>query len=237
MLKKITLIFIAILVVSCGHTNNLGKYVLRGKKAFYDVKVSYDARQIEVNVEEKTKEKKEEDKSDFEKFLEVGSDIVSAGKISTLQDYVDTETLVFNITANLEDALITFLDIHTVDRITDRPDFIVKIDLKRCALHISPSGSTVSLFVTADIIQRNSGEIIWANWETYTIPVGESSKIDGNMGSGTEHKIANAIQLLAMSKEEIQDYMNYLAEIVGERMSDTFREDYNESVKNKVYEN
>jgi len=235
MLKKTILVLLAFLFAACGHTNNLEKYVLRGKKALYNTKISFEARTIEVNIEKGIKNKKK--KSDFDKILEISSDIASAGKISTLKDYVDTETLAYNITAAMENALITFLDIETAERIFEKPDFIVRINLKHCVLQISPSGSTISIFVTADIVNRISGDVIWENWETYVISVGPNSDIDKIKVSDTEKKIANAIQLLSMSKEEIQDYVNYLAEAVGEKMAETFKEDYNEAVKNKVFEN
>lgn len=236
MKKVISISLLIIFLCACGHTNQISNYVLRGKKAFYITHIAPEARSIEVNIEENSKKEIKKDKSDLEKVLEAGSDLLSYQKISSLKEYIDTDNLINNIAYKLEDALITFLDIQTVDRKMDKPSFLVELNLKSCVLNIYKDKSTVSIFATAQIIERETGGLVWENWETYTIPIGEINSHSKKIESSTESKVLTTAQLLTLSKKEVDYYIGQTAEIVGKQMADTFREDYNEAVKNKVYE-
>lgn len=232
--KVITISLLIFLICSCGHTNNLGHYILRGKKAFYIPKVEEPAKTIEFNIQHDKKFKEQKQDLEIEDILEIGSEVVTDQKINTFKEYIDTEIIANNITAKVEDALITFLDIKSVDKKTNNPDFLVEVILKHCKVDIRTNNISLSINAASKITDVQSGSTIWENWENYSVQIGEKFYEGIEKLKVAEKKILTAVELMALSNSDLENLINQASISIGEKLADVFREDYNEAVKNKA---
>jgi len=96
------------------------------------------------------------------------------------------------------------------------------------------SNNSVSLYVhsTASITKRTTGEMVWENSETKTIP------LEDNTGNTTKNKslenVFSAIQLAALDPNQIKKLVEDAADDVGTYMAETLREDVVEANKEKL---
>jgi len=122
-MKKFLLCSLALtLLFGCAHTNELMKYDLSGKNAYFEEYVSSQANviQVEINTSANKKDgKKNEKKSDTESILEavvsVGTAILTAEKISDIEESVDTYELIASVSDGFMEVLETYVDINHVN--------------------------------------------------------------------------------------------------------------------------
>ncbi len=235
-MKNIYLTFIiitAIFLSGCGHTNELAKYNLSGQGFMFTNYVNAEAKTIQVTTEKSYNGNKK--KNDIISVLtEIGSNIVTADVKNKLQNSISTDTLNSYISSGLEKALVTYLNINPVGSLKDDPQFIVETDLNKCELVSTKRGVFVRVNAESRIIDRHSGKIIWVNSESESAPVGNNGYSEDGNTDPNMNKAINAIQLAALSKEEIQNVINQAAITAGKMMGDTLREDVAES-KEKPY--
>lgn len=223
------LILPILLSIGCGHTNNLSKYSVDGKTIMFTDVVASGARKIKIVTQESYGKK---DATDILSVIaSVGSEILNADSRSKLESAVDPKLLVGYVSAGLEDALVKYLDIEAVSSLRDNPDFLVETVLDACSLIVSPNGVSVYVKANARIIDRASGELVWENWESRTIPV-ERHYTTGQE-SKTLERVFNAAQLAALSPAEVNEVVGMAADDVGYFMAETLREDIIKSRKQK----
>ncbi|OGU55376.1 MAG: hypothetical protein A2V66_04175 [Ignavibacteria bacterium RBG_13_36_8] len=227
-------LFVFLLVVlfigGCSHTNELMKYDLEGKGAYYEVLISPKTRTIQVELNVPPDKKGDNITDVLETVASVSSAILSAEKISKIKDWINTEDLTYSIVSGLKDALETYADFSETDR-RKEADFIVITELEECILNVNKDNVHVSIKANAKIIDRASGNIVWENWETDTVPVGYGTGTGRKVTSGAAAKVLTALQLAALSKKEINECVGEAASEVGREMGETFREDLVESRK------
>ena len=218
----------------CAHTNELMKYDLNGKNAYFEEFVSSQANviQVEINTSEKKKDEKDsEKKSDSESILDavvsVGSAILTAEKISDIEESVDTYELITSVSDGFKETLETYVNINSIDNKREA-DFIVETELERCVLNVYKNSVNVTVQANTKIIDRATGKIVWENWESDTIPVG-SGKRKVKVKKRTESTVLTALQLASLSKREINACVSAAAVDVGREMGETFRDDLAES--------
>lgn len=232
-MRKSSLLLIVLFVAGCSHTNELMKYDLNGQNAYFEEFVSSEARTIQIEMKEPAKtdkdKKKDEAVSIFEAVVSAGTAVLTAEKISDIQDLVDTYELTTYVADGLKNTLDTYVNLRPVD---DRrsAQFIVETELERCVLYVSKDNVHVTVQANTKIIDVASGNIVWENWESDTVPVGNSGN-NVKVKKGTESKVLTALQLASLSKREVNECVGEAAEDVGREMGETFREDLAESRK------
>lgn len=230
--RYILFLFFAVLVfVSCSRTNELAKYNFNNSKIVFKTHVAAEARQIQIETRE-SYNKKEGD-SVLDAIASIGSDILSAENHERLTNAVHTEELCNYIADALADAMHSYLNTEEVASFDEDPQFIADVNLTDCKLIVAPNG--VSVYVNADarLVDRNTGNIVWENWESRNVPIGETSSNSTNQEeSKTVERVFNAIQLAALDEEELNRVVGVAVDDVGYLMAETLREDIVESRKN-----
>jgi hypothetical protein len=203
----------------CSHTNELAKYDIRGKGMQFNEFVESGARRITITKQENNPNQKE-DNSILSTIASIGSDIVSEDAKARIINSVSTHGLVTYISNGLEDALVKYLDIVPVE---ENPEFIAETILEVCDLVVGDNGISLRVQAKARIIERATGNVVWDNWESQTIPIksGAASKDD----SKTLKKVFSAIQLSSLNEDEINTLLGDAADDVGYMMGETLRED------------
>ncbi len=225
-MKKITVLIsiaAALLYIGCSHTNELAKYNLNSKRVIFQNNVSADAARIQF-VDE-TPAPKEKEKKDLVSVLaSVGSDILSETSKIKIADAVSTDSVANYVSEGLANALVTFLNVTPVASINDNPDFVVETTIEACQLVTGTHGVKIRVHASSRIIDRNSGNIVWDDSETQTVPVQRNDGYDSN-NSSTMNKVFTAVQLSSLSEKEIQKIVDDAAKNAGRLMGETLRED------------
>ena len=228
----ILMIAVILNVTSCSHSNELAKYDVRGKTAFFETVVKSNARVIKINrkAAKEEEEKSEKKKSVFAKIAEVSTEIFSTEKEADIKDWVDTYEVADEVKSGLQEALETYVDIEPVEDKKDKPDFIVELNLENCEMNISETAVSLSMRFTSTMVERVSGGLVWENYEFV------NEQLDGKYGDGkkkssTETKVLNAIILASLSEREVMDAVYFAAQEAGRKMAETFREDLREAGK------
>lgn len=224
--------FSILLIWGCSHTNELGKYDIRGKTAKFDTSVEPMARTITITRSGTTSTKdKDKKKNVLESIAELGTEIFSASKESDIKDWVDTYEVVDHVSSGLQEALESYVDIKPIDGNRQKPDFIVEMNLTDCELKINESSVYLHLRCTSKMIERVSGNIVWENYEnvderlSYDYVSGKKKK------NSTESNVLTALKLASLSEREIDLAIHDAAEEAGRKMAETFREDLSEAGK------
>ncbi len=220
----IPLLFItAIYFAGCAHTNELAKYNLTGKNMLFSNHVSANARELQfVNSDQSEKGK---GKSDLlSAIASIGSDILSETSKNKIANAVSTDSIANYVSSGLKNALITFENIKPVNSMDANPQFVTETTIEQCQMIVGTDHVSISVQASSRIIDRNSGNIVWDDNETETIPVEEN--YSGNKdNSQTLNKVLGAVQLASLSEKEIQRIVNQAAINAGRQIGETFRKD------------
>ncbi|MCL5030910.1 MAG: hypothetical protein M1480_18030 [Bacteroidetes bacterium] len=214
---------VIIFLAGCAHTNELAKYDLSGKGILFSNHVSANASKLQfVN---HTPAKQEKEKSDvLSAIASIGSDILSESSKSKITDAVSTDSIASYVSEGLKNALIIFLKINPVNSVNENPQFVVETTIDKCQLVTGTDHVSISVQASSRIIDRNSGNIVWDDNETETVPVEENYANDKD-NSSTLNKVISAVQLSSLSEKEIQKVVNEAAKNAGRKIGETFRED------------
>ena len=108
--------------------------------------------------------------------------------------------------------------------------FIIETVIENCQLVTGPSGVKIRVQAFSRIIDRQSGNIVWDDSETQTVPIQRNDGYDKD-NSSTLNKVFNAVQLSSLSEKEIQNVVDESAKSAGRMMGETLREDVADSNK------
>ena len=222
-LLPLSFFIVIIFLAGCAHTNELAKYDLSGKEMLFSNHVSANAGKLQfVN---HTPSKKGKDKNDvISAIASIGSDILSESSKSKISDAVSTDSIASYVSEGLKNALITFVKIKPVDSINKNPQFVVETTIEQCQLVVGTDHVSIIVQASSRIIDRNSGNIVWDDDETETVPIEENYANDKD-NSSTLNKVISAVQLSSLSEKEIQKVVNEAAKNAGRKIGETFRED------------
>jgi len=225
-MKRVSVfIFLVLFVCGCSHTNELMKYDIKGKNAFYEVNITPNARVMEIEEQNTTTKDEKKKQSNFlESLASASSEVMSAEKIARIKDIVDTEDLAYSINDGLKNALEIYIEFNEVES-GQEADFIVKTKLEKCKMTVAKDNVYISVNASAEIIDRATGNIVWDNWETGRVPVRQNYGNKKKAYSNTETKLLTALQLVSLSEKEINVCVADAAEEIGQKMGETFRED------------
>ena len=214
---------VIIFLAGCAHTNELAKYDLSGKGMLFSNHVSANARRLQfVNY---TPTEKEKGKSDLlYTIASIGSDILSETSKSKIADAVSTDSIANYVSTGLKDVLITFENIKPVKSMDNNPQFVTETTIDQCQMVLGTDHVSISVQASSRIIDRNSGNIVWDDNETETVPVEENYSNDKD-NSHTLNKVLGAVQLASLSEKEIQTIVNQAAVNAGRQIGETFRKD------------
>ena len=149
-----------------------------------------------------------------------------------LQRALNPDSISFSISKGIEEGLITYYEMKTVDTLSDKPDYIVETRFERFRL----SSNNIGVFANIDsrvmIIDRKTAKTVWENHESSHVPIYDVViSCTGSRTMRTTKSIINAIRLMQMTEEEIAIAVNISAAEVGKQQSDQLREDIADSRK------
>jgi hypothetical protein len=211
---------IALLLGACGHTNNLAKYNVAGKSAYFRTIVSGDAASAFSSVENPAHN------TITEVLAAVGSVIVTDQAHRKLERAINGDSIARAISNGTQQATSDYLSLHPVQSMADDPDIIVETELTDYRLVSGSLGMAVEVKGESRMIDRRTGRIIWDNSESKTIPLSETYLAAlGSRPVRSGVSIFNAVRLLSLSEEEIRQVVDNAATDAGREIGETLRED------------
>lgn len=209
----------------CSHTNELAKYDLNEKGMLFTERVTSNARRIEIVSEQEFNKKKDDSDNLLNIVANIGAGILSYDSQKRLADAVNTQTIVQYISEGLQDALKDYLNVVKVESFSENPQFHTETTLEVIKLVVGESGVKVNIQAKAKITDIATGAIVWDNWENKTIPISKNSTPNQKETSSTISNMFNAVQLAALSEEELNRAVGLAADDVGYYMVETLRDD------------
>ncbi len=232
MFKVAFLIFSLALIAGCSRTNELARYNVKGSKIIIREHVAYDARTIqfeEITSSSSTKDNQESVSDVIEAIADISSGILTSEAKQRLQQAVDTESMVSYISASLAETFDAYLDMKIVESMNDEPAFITEVTLNSCKLIMSSSSMSIYAKATAEVFDRSTGNLVWENSESETIPI--EDKTGNVVNEKAVERFVNAIKLNTLNPEEINEVLGNAVSEVGYEMGRTLRSDIAESYK------
>ena len=228
-MKKIQIIMalgLIIILASCTHTNNLSQFNLNGQKVFFDNIASARGSATRIYYNEKFDEGKDE-KQQLIEFVAtaVGKAILSSETEKKLLAAVDAGELAEKISDGMESSMVKYLMIRPSKSLDAETRFICTTRLRECNIVSSPAGVYVYAKATCEITDRSTGSIVWDNTETERFYIRRS--VAGAVGEINENagKIAQSIELISVSTEQIKENVHGAASELGYEMAGQLRED------------
>ena len=210
------LIGLAILVESCGHTNNLKNYQLRGKsmtfRSRWNGKLTADA-----NVYSPV------DNPVANVAATIGSIAASSAATEKLEKAANPDLLAVSVSAGTEEILRTYMRTIPVHDSVGESVAIVETEVREFGLHSGQTGIYANVRANTRIVSRDNGKIIWEDCEEVSVPL--RSGVPGYYDPTGLSGIVNAAKLSSLSDEEISQTLVYAAEDAGRRLGETLRED------------
>jgi len=227
-------LIISAMLFSCAHTNDLAKHNVQGSTMHFKEVVKPAAKSVLIERSSSTDTKKSKKTEDVVLGIltSIGTGFIEADKQNKLEEAIDTKDMLHSIAGKLSESINSYLDVAAVEKISDKPDYFCSVVLEEVKLLMS--NNSVSLYVhsTASITKRTTGEMVWENSETKTIP------LEDNTGNTTKNKslenVFSAIQLAALDPNQIKKLVEDAADDVGTYMAETLREDVVEANKEKL---
>lgn len=211
---------VALLAVGCGHTNQLAKYNINGRTAIYRATMSSDAASGLAIIESPS------DNTALGVISAIGSVVVSNEGRKKLEKAVNPETVSQAVAGGIRQASMEYLGIRAVEDFSQNPDLIIETEVTDFKIVSSSAGLHVRVRGNSRIIERQSGEVVWENAESHTVPLSETylaAIAPQAISSGVS--IFNAVKLLDLSEDEIRKVVNSAATDAGKEIGETLRED------------
>lgn len=242
-LKKIIISFVytlLLLFTGCGHTNELANYDLQSKTFHFEDGIAGGAQQVAVDFTTPLGTKKSLFSSGgFSAALDVAeaigsvaSAIVSSETSEKLRNAIDMNEMAYYVSEGIENTLVRYYDIQSVESVSEQPMFIVETILTKCQLGSNETGVGVLVEATSRIIDRATATIVWEYEGSNVVPIKESAhSFDRTVN--TVSSVIGAAQLANLSEEEIQASVYDAAAGAGALIAEVLREDISELRSNK----
>jgi uncharacterized small protein (DUF1192 family) len=230
MLKKMNpfvILIAAVLLYSCGSTNNLSDYKLNEETVFFDEIVAMTSAQVEIvhNNNNKT------DKSDLDVLgdiaASIGKAVLTSGAEEKLRNAAKPRLVVEDISYGVEQALVKYLMIKPTKVLDMDARFIVNTTLEELKILSTTNGVYMRCKATVSITDRQTGGLVWENTEAENVPI---RKTYGS-SNATAATIAQAADLASLSEEEMEQAVESASNEVGRLMAETLRKDISEAAK------
>jgi uncharacterized small protein (DUF1192 family) len=230
MLKKmnpLVILIAAVLLYSCGSTNNLSDYKLNEETVFFDEIVAMTSAQVEIvhNTNNNT------DKSDLDVLgdiaASIGKAVLTSGAEEKLRNAAKPRLVVEDISYGVEQALVKYLMIKPTKVLDMDARFIVNTTLEELKILSTTNGVYMRCKATVSITDRQTGGLVWENTEAENVPI---RKTYGSSNT-TAATIAQAADLASLSEEEMEQAVESASNEVGRLMAETLRKDISEAAK------
>ncbi|MEP7218348.1 MAG: hypothetical protein ABI876_05505 [Bacteroidota bacterium] len=211
---------LAALMAACGHTNNLAKFPVAGKKALFRVYAVSDAASSISVVESPVKN------TIVDIIAAVGSVIVSDQSKHKLEHAVNGDSIAHSVSLGTQNSTSDYLSLRPVAGMQDNPDIIVETEITEYKLISASVGLALYVRGKSRMIDRATGQIVWEDSENKTVQLSETylaAFAPRAISSGAS--IFNAVRLLTLSEEEIRTVVDNAAMEVGREIGETLRED------------
>jgi PBP1b-binding outer membrane lipoprotein LpoB len=216
MIKSLTvLLFGALLLASCGHTNELAHYRVKGASANYRSRVESGAMKSTASISDTSSN------PITNIAASIGSDAASRATQQKIASAISSEELAKYFAAGMHQSSKDYLQLK---EIPDNGTYIVESILQEFSVNSSSSGVNATVRGTSRIIERATGKIVWEDQETNTVPL-RSTPTTGSSLSASLASAFNIAQLADLSVAEIRTVLVNTADEAGKQMAETLRED------------
>lgn len=230
-MKKLNLLLIliaAILMYSCGSTNNLSDYKLNQETVFFDEIVAMTTAQVEiVHNSNNTKT----GKSDLDVLgdiaTSIGKAVLTSSAEEKLRNAAKPRLVVEDISYGVEQAMVKYLMVRPTKVLDMDAKFVVTTTLAELKILSTTNGVYMRCKATVSITDRQTGGLVWENTEAENVPI-RSNFGSSNSAAAT---IAQAADLASLSEEEMEQAVESASNEVGRLMAETLRNDINEAAK------
>lgn len=213
----LAILTLSVIMVGCGHTNNLAKYDIAGRTATFRAYSSASGSSSVVV-----------DSPDNESIIAdiaamVGSGVLSSQARQKLSRAINTDSIAQSVGRGIQSSTFDYLSLRPVDR---DADFIVETELTNFELVSGSSGLRARVCAESRVIDRMTGGLVWEDSEAHTIVI--SNTFVAAIGPDvvrTGAGVFNAIQLVNMDENEIRAVIDHAAEQAGREIGETLRED------------
>jgi len=220
MLRLFLLLPIVALLGACGHTNNLARFKIAGKTAYYRAVASGDASSSASYIHSPARN------TATDILAAIGSAVASAEGRRKLERAINGDSLAHDVSLGIRQATADYLSLRPAESMAEDPDLIIETELTDYTLRSGASGLVVRVTGMSRIIDRRSGEIVWENSETQSIPLSETYLAGiAPQPAASGASIFNAVRLLSLSEEEMRKVMKGAAVDAGREIGETLRED------------
>ncbi len=229
------LIIILTLSTSCSHTNLLKDYDLRETSIYLGYKVYPDAK--EVNIIDNSNHNNQ-DTSGMKSVLntitkiaaEIGGSLIAQDLNNKLNNAVNTDSLMGNITNDFKNNLIKLLKIKPLANIYDEYDYFITFELEKCNIIITSEDIFLNLSVITSITHQNTATIVW-EYKTECNKPFKTLNISSDASSSFLKNISQAYNIYNLSEADIRNSVNIAAFEISKKIYETFRKDYQKSLK------
>lgn len=226
----IALSAISLFIISCGSTNNLSKYDLNEKTYLFEEYVSTPETTVRIYTSEGTHGKSESVFTDLVDIAKsIGNSIITAETERKISKAISNDEIAKTISNTMENTLVKYLRINPTRRLDDGVQFIVTTTLKDCSLVSTENGIYLQAKANVQIIDRNSGGIVWENNETRSSQLRYSDEYRAN--AKVLSGFVQLAELATLSESEIAKSVYNATREIGREMGETFREDFYNSRK------
>ncbi len=217
MLKSFTVLVLgALALASCGHTNNLGSYKIKGTTASYRSLVESGAMKSSAQMTGDTAASALTNVA-----ASIGSDAASRQTEQKIASAISSDSLARFFANGMRQSTRDYLQLRGVQ---DNGQYIVESVLQEFSVNSSSSGVNATVRGTSRIIERSTGKIVWEDQETNTVPL-RSTPATGSTVSAALASAFNAAQLVDLSVPEIRTVLINSADEAGKQMAETLRSD------------
>ena len=209
-----------IALASCGHTNNLAKYNIKGSSATYRSSVAAGAMKSSAAVDPGSPS------AVTSIAASIGSDAASKAAEEKIIHSISPDSLAAAFAAGIVHSTHDYLQLRTSGDVNGNAtgNYIIESVLEEFSVNSSSTGVTATVRGTSRIIDRVTGAIVWEDEETNTVPL-RSTPTTGHPVSDALASAFNAAQLADLSEAEIHNVLASSADEAGRQLAETLRED------------
>lgn len=236
-IKSILVILIlSSILFSCSHTNLLKDYNLNGELIYFEAKVSPSGYEVKIN-DDYNPSFNDSSKTGsllntiVEIATSIGEGILAQDLYKKLNKAVNPDTIVNDIANDFQNNLIKLIKIRSTKNIYDEYQYFAQIFLEKCDVIISSNDIFLNLSVKANITNVPSAKVIWEYSTEFKKPF-RSHLLSNTDSPSLLKNISQAYSIYSLSEDEIRIAINKASYEISKEIYETFREDYQKSLKN-----